>query len=105
MTKAKSETAATETKPTARSRVAAKKSAEKEPVMYVGPTVNGIGIQNRVYTEIPGNVQELFQEAPELKNLFILVREYPTACRMLREHKGYIYSAFMRALDFKNGGK
>ena len=42
---------------------------------------------------------------PELKNLFIPVREYPTACRMLREHKGYIYSAFMRALDFKNGGK
>lgn len=101
MTKAKSETAA----PTTKARTAAKKSAEKEPVMYVGPTVNGIGIQNRVYTEIPGYVQELFQEAPELKNLFIPVREYPTACRMLRERKGYIYSAFMRALDFKNGGK
>ena len=48
MTKAKSETAA----PTTKARTAAKKSAGKEPVMYVGPTVNGIGIQNRVYTEI-----------------------------------------------------
>lgn len=101
MIKAKSETVASTTKV----RTTAKKSTEKEPVMYVGPTVNGIGIQNRVYTEIPGNVQELFHETPELKNLFIPVREYPTACRMLREHKGYIYSAFMRALDFKNGGK
>lgn len=101
MTKAKSETAA----PATKARTAAKKTVLKEPVMYVGPTVNGIGIQNRVYTEIPGNVQELFHETPELKNLFIPVREYPTACRMLREHKGYIYSAFMRALDFKNGGK
>lgn len=101
MIKAKSETVA----PTTKVRTTAKKSTEKEPVMYVGPTVNGIGIQNRVYTEIPGNVQELFHETPELKNLFIPVREYPTACRMLREHKGYIYSAFMRALDFKNGGK
>ncbi len=104
MTKAKSEAATPETKPTARSR-AAKKSTEKEPVMYVGPTVNGIGIQNRVYSEIPGNVQELFKKAPELKNLFIPVREYPAACRMLREGKGYIYSAFVKALDFKNGGK
>ena len=103
MTKAKSEmTAAAMTE---KPRAAARKSVEKEPVMYVGPTVNGVGIQNRVYTEIPGNVQELFHETPELKNLFIPVREYPTACRMLREHKGYIYSAFMRALDFKNGGK
>lgn len=103
MTKAKSETTAAAT--TEKPKAAARKSVEKEPVMYVGPTVNGIGIQNRVYTEIPGNVQELFQKAPELKNLFIPVREYPAACRMLRERKGYIYSAFMRALDFKNGGK
>ena len=102
MTKEKGETAAPkETKP----RAAAKKNAEKEPVMYVGPTVNGIGIQNRVYTEIPGNVQELFQKTPELKNLFIPVREYPAACLMLREQKGYIYSAFTKALDIKNGGK
>lgn len=103
MTKAKSETTAAAT--TEKPKAAARKSVEKESVMYVGPTVNGIGIQNRVYTEIPGNVQELFQKAPELKNLFIPVREYPAACRMLRERKGYIYSAFMRALDFKNGGK
>lgn len=82
-----------------------KKSVEKEPVMYVGPTVNGIGIQNRVYTEIPKETQVRFQEAPELRNLFIPVRQYPTACRMIRKRKGYIYSAFMRALDFKNGGK
>ena len=50
MNKEKKETNATET---AKSRTSARKSAEKEPVMYVGPTVNGIGIQNRVYTEIP----------------------------------------------------
>ncbi|OUN27806.1 hypothetical protein [Blautia sp. An81] len=83
----------------------AKKIVKKEPVMYVGPTVNGIGIQNRVYTEIPKETQVLFQEVPELKNLFIPVRQYPAACRMIRERKGYIYSAFVRALDFKNGGK
>lgn len=102
MTKAKSETAAAGA---TRSRAAAKKSTEKEPVMYVGPTVNGIGIQNRVYTEIPESTKELFQKAPELKNLFIRVREYPAACQMIRERKGYIYSAFVKALDFKNGGK
>ena len=68
----------------------AEKTVEKEPVMYVGPTVNGIGIQNRVYTEIPKEAQVLFREAPELRNLFIPVRQYPLACRMIRERKGYI---------------
>lgn len=102
MNKEKKETNVTGT---AKSRTSARKSAEKEPVMYVGPTVNGIGIQNRVYTEIPESAKELFQKAPELRNLFVPVREYPAACRMLRERRGYIYSAFMRALDFKNGGR
>lgn len=102
MNKEKKETNATGT---AKPRTSARKSAEKEPVMYVGPTVNGIGIQNRVYTEIPESAKELFQKAPELRNLFVPVLEYPASCRMLREHRGYIYSAFMRALDFKNGGR
>lgn len=102
MNKEKKETNVTGT---AKSRTSARKSAEKEPVMYVGPTVNGIGIQNRVYTEIPESAKELFQKAPEIRNLFVPVREYPAACRMLRERRGYIYSAFMRALDFKNGGR
>lgn len=75
-----------------------------EPLMYVGPTVNGIGIQNRVYSEIPGRTKEVLEKVPELKNLFIPIREYPEACKMLRERKGYIYSAFTKALTLKNGG-
>ena len=43
-----------------------KKRTEKEPLMYVGPTVNGLGIQNRVYTEIPKAAEAVLEETPEL---------------------------------------
>lgn len=76
-----------------------------DPVMYVGPTISGIGIQNRVYTEIPVGAQAAFEKEPELRNLFIPVIEYPSVGRMLREEKGYIYSAYMKALALKGGNK
>jgi hypothetical protein len=70
---------------------------ENERVMYVGPTVPGIGIQNRVYTEIPSDAKEVIRENPQIGNLFIRIRDYQIANKMLREKKGYIYSAFLRA--------
>lgn len=70
---------------------------ENERVMYVGPTVPGIGIQNRVYTETPSDAKEVIRDNPQIGNLFIRIRDYPIANKMLREKKGYIYSAFLRA--------
>ena len=70
---------------------------ENERVMYVGPTVPGIGIQNRVYTEMPSDAKEVIKENPQIGNLFIRIRDYPIANKMIREKKGYIYSAFLRA--------
>lgn len=70
---------------------------ENERVMYVGPTVPGIGIQNRVYTEMPSDARKVIRENPQIGNLFIKIRDYPIANKMIREKKGYIYSAFLRA--------
>ena len=70
---------------------------ENERVMYVGPTVPGIGIQNRVYTETPSDARKVIRENPQIGNLFIKIRDYPIANKMMREKKGYIYSAFLRA--------
>ncbi|NBI86819.1 hypothetical protein D3Z47_11645 [Lachnospiraceae bacterium] len=81
------------------------KAAAKGPVMYVGPTIPGIGIQNQVFTEIPASAQEAFKKEPELGNLFISIKDYPEANVMLREKRGYIHSAFNKALELKNGGK
>ena len=74
----------------------------QEPKMYVGPTIPGVGIQNRVYTEIPEGAAALIKEHPEFGNLFIAIEEYPKANRMLREGTGYIFSAFNKALGYKN---
>lgn len=72
-----------------------------EPLMYVGPTVPGFGIQNRVYTEIPADAAAIIEGDPELGLLFIPVAKYPEANRMLREQDGYIFSAFRKALKLK----
>ena len=76
----------------------------KGPRMYVGPTVSGIGIQNRVYTEIPEDAKEKAKETPEINHLFIPVRSYPVANQMFREKKGYIYTAFCKVSTLRNGG-
>ena len=79
---------------------------KQENLMYVGPTIPGIGIQNRVYTEIPEAAKEACKDVPEMRNLFIPVIKYPLAEKMLRERKGYIFSAFRKALEYKTeGGK
>ena len=72
----------------------------KEPkrYMYVGPTVPGIGIQNRVYTDIPQEVVDLMNNGyPVIGDLFIQIRDFPTANRMIREQKGYLYNAYLVA--------
>lgn len=82
-------------------RRAFKPKNKAEPLMYVGPTLQGIGIQNRVYTSIPEGAVAAIAEEPELRNLFIPVLDYPKANKMLREKNGYIFSAFCRALQLK----
>ena len=76
---------------------------ESGPLMYVGPTVTGFAIQNRVYSQIPKEAQERFRAEPSLRNLFIPVADYPKANKMLRERTGYIYEAFMKAGEVRNG--
>ena len=84
---------------TAKVSATAKKVAG--PLMYVGPTITGFAIQNRVYSQIPEEAEERFEAEPSLRNLFIPVREYPKANRMIREGTGYIYSAYLTALTLR----
>ncbi|MCX4345300.1 MAG: hypothetical protein OSJ53_15595 [Kineothrix sp.] len=105
--KNKSAAEAAETKQTAEAKQAVETEAPKEPVeekkeptryMYVGPTVPGIGIQNRVYTDIPQEVIEIANNGhPVIRDLFIKIRDYPAAERMIREKKGYLYNAYLAA--------
>lgn len=76
----------------------------KGPWMYVGPTIPGIGIQNRVYTEIPADAAGRAKEVPEVALLFIPVKDYPMANKMLREGAGYIYDAYCKAAQIRKGG-
>ncbi len=76
----------------------------KGPWMYVGPTLAGIGIQNRVYKEIPKEALSQAKEIPEICLLFVPVKDYPMANRMLREGSGYIYHAYCKLAERKKGG-
>ena len=73
------------------------------PLMYVGPTITGFAIQNRVYSRIPREAEERFEKNPWLRNLFIPVAEYPKANKSLRTRTGYIYEAYMKAGEVRNG--
>ena len=96
---------AVETKQTAEAKQAVEAEAPKGPVeekkmparyMYVGPTVPGI--QNRVYTGIPQEVKDIVNGGnPLIGELFIKIRDYPVAERMIREKKGYLYNAYLAA--------
>lgn len=98
---------AVEMKQTAEAKQAVEAEAQKQPVeekkkparyMYVGPTVPGIGIQNRVYTGIPQEVKDIVNGGnPLIGELFIKIRDYPVAERMIREKKGYLYNAYLAA--------
>lgn len=74
--------------------------SEEKNLLYVGPTIAGVAIQNTVYAEIPNGARAAFQECAQLRNLFVPVREYGTAEGMLRTRSGYIYSAFCKALEY-----
>ena len=73
-----------------------------EPVMYVGPTIKGVAIQNRVYTEIPETAKKVMKDCPLLANLFVSVERYTEAERQLDAGKGELYVAFEAALGFKD---
>lgn len=81
-----------------------KSTGLKGPWMYVGPTVPGIGVQNRVYTEIPKEAEELSEKVKEIGLLFIPVKDYPMANRMLREGGGYLYDAYCKVSELGKGG-
>ena len=91
---------AQDTKPAPTTAAGSSKKAAG-PLMYVGPTITGFAIQNRVYTSIPAEAEERFEVEPSLRNLFIPVWEYPKANRMIREGTGYIYSAYLTALTLR----
>lgn len=76
----------------------AKAPAKKpDPVMYVGPTINGLATCGTVYTSIPEAAKTAQAKAPLFLNLFIPVTEYGTADQMIRNHKGYIFEAYKDA--------
>lgn len=75
--------------------------AKTEAVLYVGPTISGIAITGTVYTTIPEAAKAAKADAPMILNLFIPIREYGEAERMIREKRGYVYSAYTEAQKFK----
>lgn len=78
----------------------------QEPLMYVGPTIPGIAIQNTVYEQIPEAAREAAKGFPVFLDLFVPIRRYPDVERQLRDKTGRFYSAFVKAFALKNkGGK
>ncbi len=82
-----------------------KKKESDSRKMYVGPSIPGVATQNVVYTKIPKEAEEAKKECPEFINLFIPIKKYGMAEEMLRKKEGYIFSAYQKALEYKEGRK
>ncbi|MCI7097823.1 MAG: hypothetical protein MR966_02705 [Lachnospiraceae bacterium] len=87
--------------PDKKNRKKAEEVKREEKIMYVGPTIPGLAVQNCVYTKMPEAFEIARKEMPELANLCIPIMKYPEAEKMIRERNGYIYSAFKKALTLK----
>ena len=78
---------------------------KQEPMMYVGPTVPGVAIQNTVYTEKPEGLKEAQKECPEFGNLYLSIGKYAMAEKMIRAGEGYVHEAYKKALEYKEKRK
>lgn len=81
---------------------AVKAAVKAEPLMYVGPTIRGMAIQNRVYTQIPETAKTAMADCPLLANLFVPVLRYPDVEKQLSEGKGSFYVAYNAALSYRD---
>ena len=71
----------------AKTTATAKPEAVAITKIYVGPTIPGVAIQNRVYSETPAGLSEAFEKVPEMQNLMIPISEYAEAERMIDNRK------------------
>lgn len=82
-----------------------RKTATPEPMMYVGPTIHGVAVQNTVYTAKPEALKEAQKECPEFGNLFLPIAQCAMAERMIRMKTGYVFEAYKKALEYKETRK
>ena len=75
-------------------------AAKHENIMYVGPSISGVAVQNTVYTEIPEGAVEAIKSCPAIRNLFVEIRAYSKAEEMIRTRSGHIYAAFEQAAKY-----
>lgn len=81
--------------------VAAAAAPKHENIMYVGPSIPGVAIQNTVYTEIPAGALEAIKGRPIIRNLFVPIKDYSKAEEMIRTQSGHIYAAFEAAAKYR----
>lgn len=80
-----------------------KKSVTK---IYVGPTIRGIADKNTIFSDgIPKEAEELKKKLPIFGNLFVPVIDAPKAQKMIKEKKGYAYTAYQETLKFLERGE
>lgn len=81
-----------------------KNKAVKEKVLYYGPTIPGVAIENTMYSEMP-DISEALTACPELQQLFVpesmMVKLYPIAEQSIYNRKGAAFVAYQAALRYK----
>ena len=72
------------------------------PLLYVGPTLHKHGlIQNYIYDSMPAAAENMLNEEPIARALFIQFDDYHKAEMSILHENGYYWEAFKAALKHK----
>lgn len=74
----------------------------KKRMVYVGPTIAGIVVQNTIFNNgISSLLKEAIKEMPGLESLLVPISELPSAMKEINSKKGALYMLSERAKQYR----
>ncbi len=74
----------------------------KEKVMYVGPTITGVVIQNTIFSNgIPDTLQAVINDMPSIGNLLVPISKLPDALTQINSKQGAMHIFNENAKQYK----
>nr|DAH03583.1 MAG TPA: hypothetical protein [Caudoviricetes sp.] len=81
-----------------------KETLKANTVVYIGPTINGVAIENTTFNNgISPELQAAIKRCPAIGNLCIPVRELSGALKQLSSQKGSVFEMYKAALKYQKG--
>jgi len=83
-------------------KIAEPMASEKESMVYVGPTINGVAVQYTVYNNgISAELKTAIEAMPVIGNLIVPITKLSSTMQNLSNHQGAMHIQFEKAKQYK----